>query len=79
MHDEPDPTDETPETRGWLAVAKDIALCVSPPDGITAKGSVRVVVAKVGDREAEAALLRDVQADVSAALRDLESEDADHS
>src|SRR5664280_3073674 len=33
--------DETPETRGWLAVAKDLALCVSPPDGITAKGSVR--------------------------------------
>jgi hypothetical protein len=33
--------DETPETRGWLAVAKDLALCVSPPDGIMAKGSVR--------------------------------------
>jgi len=40
---------------------------------------VRVVVAKVGDRDAEAALLRDVQADVSAALRDLESEDVDDS
>jgi hypothetical protein len=37
------------------------------------------VVAKVGDRTAEAALLRDVQADVSAALRDLEAEDPDES
>jgi len=33
--------DETPETRGWLAVAKDLALCVAPPDGITVAGSVR--------------------------------------
>jgi hypothetical protein len=33
--------DETPETRGWLAVAKDLALNVVPPDGITVTGSVR--------------------------------------
>jgi len=33
--------DETPETRGWLSVAKDLALCVAPPDGITVSGSVR--------------------------------------
>src|SRR5664279_352375 len=33
--------DETPETRGWLAVAKDLALCGPAPDGITVTGSVR--------------------------------------
>ncbi len=33
--------DETPETRGWLAVARDLALCVRPPEGITVAGSVR--------------------------------------
>jgi hypothetical protein len=32
---------------------------------------VRVIVAKVGDRDSEAALLRDLQSDVSAALADL--------
>jgi len=33
--------DETPETRGWLAVAKDLALCANAPDGITVTGTVR--------------------------------------
>ncbi len=33
--------DETPETRGWLAVAKDLALCVVPPEGVTVTGGVR--------------------------------------
>jgi hypothetical protein len=33
--------DETPETRGWLAVAKDLALSEVPPDGITVTGGVR--------------------------------------
>ena len=33
--------DETPETRGWLAVAKDLALSEAPPDGIAVEGSVR--------------------------------------
>ena len=35
------------------------------------------MIAKVGDRDTEAALLRDVQADVSAALRGLTAEDDD--
>lgn len=33
--------DETPETRGWLAVAKDLALAVAPPERITITGGVR--------------------------------------
>jgi hypothetical protein len=33
--------DETPETRGWLSVARDLALCVAPPQGIAVAGSVR--------------------------------------
>ncbi len=33
--------DETPETRGWMAVAKDLALAVAPPEGITITGGVR--------------------------------------
>lgn len=36
---------------------------------------MRVIIAKVGDRAAEAALLRDVQTDVSAALVDLDDLD----
>jgi len=62
-----------------VTVVNDVTGLVAAIDEATAKGSVRVVVAKVGDRDAEAALLRDVQADVSAALRALESEDADES
>ncbi|HET7723885.1 MAG TPA: hypothetical protein VFK68_04545 [Propionibacteriaceae bacterium] len=50
--------DETPETRGWLGVARDLALCVTPPDGITVAGSVRglhttIVVQSAPDRLAE--------------------------
>lgn len=33
--------DETPETRGWLAVAKDLALAEAPPEGVTVTGGVR--------------------------------------
>ena len=44
-------------------------------DEATAAGGVRVVVAKVGDRDAEAQLLRDLQTDVSAALVDLDDLD----
>lgn len=33
--------DETPETRGWLAVAKDLALAEAPPEGVTVSGGVR--------------------------------------
>ncbi len=57
-----------------VTVVHDVAGLVHAIDEATARGSVRVVVAKVGDRESEAALLRDVQADVSAALRDLATE-----
>ena len=53
-----------------VTVVHDVTGLVHALDEATARGSVRVVVAKVGDRAAEAALLRDVQADVSAALRD---------
>ncbi len=54
-----------------VAVVDDVTGLVAALDDATASGSIRVVVAKVGDRESEARLLRDVQADVSAALRDL--------
>ncbi len=57
-----------------VAVVDDVTGLVSALDEATAKGSVRVVIAKVGDRITEAALLREVQADVSAALRDLDGE-----
>ncbi|MBI4901622.1 MAG: hypothetical protein HY829_14275, partial [Actinobacteria bacterium] len=33
--------DETPETRGWLSVARDLALGVAPPQGIAVAGAVR--------------------------------------
>lgn len=33
--------DETPETRGWLAVAKDLALAEAPPERTTITGGVR--------------------------------------
>jgi hypothetical protein len=49
---------------------------VSALEEAAISGSVRVVIAKVGSREAEAALLRDIQADVTAALRDLATESA---
>jgi len=62
-----------------VAVVDDVTGLVAALDEATARGSVRVVIATVGDRASEAELLRDVQADVSAALRDLESEDADES
>ena len=55
-----------------VAVVEDVTSLVAAIDEATAAGSVRVVVAKVGDRASEAALLRDLQADVSAALRDLD-------
>lgn len=50
--------DETPETRGWLSVARDLALCVAPPEGITVAGSVRglhttIAVQSAPDRLAE--------------------------
>jgi 2-succinyl-5-enolpyruvyl-6-hydroxy-3-cyclohexene-1-carboxylate synthase len=54
-----------------VAVVHDVTSLVTAIDEATAAGSVRVVIAKVGDRDAEAALLRDLQADVSAALADL--------
>jgi 2-succinyl-5-enolpyruvyl-6-hydroxy-3-cyclohexene-1-carboxylate synthase len=53
-----------------VAVVDDVTSLVIALDEATAAGSVRVIIAKVGDRAAEAALLRDVQRDVSSALRD---------
>jgi 2-succinyl-5-enolpyruvyl-6-hydroxy-3-cyclohexene-1-carboxylate synthase len=55
-----------------VAVVHDVTGLVAALDEATAAGSVRVVIAKVGDRASEAALLRDLQSDVSAALRDLD-------
>ncbi len=55
-----------------VAVVDDVTSLVTALDEATAAGSVRVIIAKVGGRDAEAALLRDIQADVTAALRDLE-------
>lgn len=33
--------DETPETRGWLAASRDLALAVRPPEGIRVRGVVK--------------------------------------
>lgn len=60
-----------------VAVVEDVTSLVSALDEATVAGSVRVVIAKVGNRAAEAALLRDIQADVSAALRDLAEGEVD--
>ena len=54
----------------------DVTSLVSALDDATVSGSVRVIVAKVGARADEAVLLRDIQADVSAALLDLTDETA---
>ena len=53
----------------------DVAALVDAIDDATASGGVRVVIAKVGDRESEAALLKEIQAEVSAALVDLDDLD----
>ena len=58
-----------------VVVVDDVTGLVDALDDATVSGSVRVIVAKVGDRESEAALLRDVQADVSAALAELATSD----
>jgi 2-succinyl-5-enolpyruvyl-6-hydroxy-3-cyclohexene-1-carboxylate synthase len=57
-----------------VAVVDDVEGLVSALEEAAISGSVRVVIARVGSREEEAALLRDIQADVSAALRDLATE-----
>jgi hypothetical protein len=60
-----------------VAVVDDVEGLVSALEEAAISGSVRVVIARVGSREEEAALLRDIQADVSAALRELAAEGAD--
>jgi 2-succinyl-5-enolpyruvyl-6-hydroxy-3-cyclohexene-1-carboxylate synthase len=61
-----------------VAVVDDVEGLVSALEEAAISGSVRVVIARVGSREEEAALLRDIQADVTAALHDLATEaDAD--
>ena len=62
-----------------VAVVDDVTSLVSALDDATVSGSVRVIIAKVGARAAEAALLREIQDGVSAALRDLHDEAADDS
>jgi 2-succinyl-5-enolpyruvyl-6-hydroxy-3-cyclohexene-1-carboxylate synthase len=59
-----------------VVVVDDVTSLVSALDDATVSGSVRVIVAKVGARADEAVLLRDIQADVSAALLDLTDETA---
>jgi 2-succinyl-5-enolpyruvyl-6-hydroxy-3-cyclohexene-1-carboxylate synthase len=59
-----------------VVVVDDVTSLVSALDDATVSGSVRVIVTKVGARADEALLLRDIQADVSAALRDLTDENA---
>jgi 2-succinyl-5-enolpyruvyl-6-hydroxy-3-cyclohexene-1-carboxylate synthase len=54
-----------------VAVVDDVTGLVDALEDAAVSGSVRVIIAKVGDRASEAALLRDVQSDVSAALADL--------
>jgi len=58
-----------------VVVVDDVTSLVSALDDATVSGSVRVIVAKVGSRDTEAALLREIQDGVSAALRDLQEED----
>ena len=55
-----------------MITVTDVTALVSAIEEATAAGGVRVVIAKVGEREAEAQLLRDLQTDVSAALVDLD-------
>jgi hypothetical protein len=57
-----------------VAVVDDVEGLVSALEEAAISGSVRVVIARVGSREEEAALLRDIQADVTAALHDLATE-----
>jgi 2-succinyl-5-enolpyruvyl-6-hydroxy-3-cyclohexene-1-carboxylate synthase len=54
----------------------DVTALVTAIEEATAAGGVRIVIAKVGDRAAEAQLLRDLQTDVSAALVDLDDLEA---
>ncbi len=56
-----------------VAVVSDVTSLVTALDDATAAGSVRVIIAKVGDRASEAQLLRDIAVDVSVALRDLDA------
>ena len=58
-----------------VVVVDDVTGLVDALDDAAVSGSVRVIVAKVGDRAAEAALLRDIQTDVGAALVDLDDLD----
>ena len=58
-----------------VAVVEDVTSLVAALDDAAAAGSIRVIVAKVGDRATEAQLLQDIQTDVSAALADLSDSD----
>jgi 2-succinyl-5-enolpyruvyl-6-hydroxy-3-cyclohexene-1-carboxylate synthase len=53
-----------------VAVVTDVTELVAALDDAAVAGSIRVIIAKVGDRDAESALLRAISADVAQAIRD---------
>ena len=55
-----------------VVVVDDVTSLVNALDDANVSGSVRVIIAKVGTRDAEARLLREIQAGVSASLAELE-------
>jgi hypothetical protein len=51
-----------------VAVVTDVTELVAALDDAAIAGSIRVIIAKVGDRDSESALLRAINADVAAAI-----------
>ena len=52
-----------------VAVVSDVTELVAALDDAAVAGSIRVIIAKVGDRDAESALLRAISTDVAQAIR----------
>ena len=61
--------------RPRVRASTDVTALVGAIDDARRRAACGSIIAKVGDRAAEAALLRDVQTDVSAALVDLDDLD----
>jgi 2-succinyl-5-enolpyruvyl-6-hydroxy-3-cyclohexene-1-carboxylate synthase len=51
-----------------VAVVTDVTELVAALDDAAVAGSIRVIIAKVGDRDAESALLRSISAEVAQAI-----------
>jgi 2-succinyl-5-enolpyruvyl-6-hydroxy-3-cyclohexene-1-carboxylate synthase len=53
-----------------VAVVSDVTELVAALDDAAVAGSIRVIIAKVGDRDSEAELLRSINRKVAAALKE---------